>query len=237
MSTLVPREPGAAQAGGYVLVLASVLVVIGLIFHPVPAGGFEERPSVLSQTPWWGPIHVAIAAGFVLSVLASLLMLAAGGGILRPWTRALFWGAMAVGMIFFTGVALINGWVMHALNARGAPTSDPLLYDAFNRLLIGYGWLGNPLFLLGLTGLTYLEVRGPQRLVSPALAWVGLLVSILSWGRGVGSATGWYFLEPLIYANVPAFLWLGYYGWRIAAEAKRIQSREMDYETAQLGTR
>jgi hypothetical protein len=220
-----------------VLALASLLVVIGLIFHPVPAGGFEEKPSVLSQTPWWGPIHVAIAAGFVLSVLGSLLMLAAGGGLLRPWTRALFWGAMAVGMIFFTGVALINGWVMHALNAGGAPTSDPLLYDAFNRLLIGYGWLGNPLFLLGLTGLTYLEVRGPERLVSPAIAWGGMVVSILSWGRGIGSATGWYFLEPLIYANVPAFLWLGYYGWRIAAEAKRIQSREIDYETAQLGTR
>src|SRR5690348_17891521 len=47
------REPGAARAGGYVLALASFLVVIGLIFHPVPAGGFEEKPSVLSQTPWW----------------------------------------------------------------------------------------------------------------------------------------------------------------------------------------
>lgn len=41
---------------------------------------------------------------------------------------------MTVGMLFFTGVAL-------------------------NRLLIGYGWLGNPLFLLGLTGIAALEVR------------------------------------------------------------------------------
>lgn len=147
MTPLQFREPGAAQAGGYVLVVASLLVVVGLIFHPVPAGGFEERASVLSQTPWWGPIHVAIAAGFVLTVLGSMLMLAAGGRLLHPWTAALFWGAAAVGMVFFTGVALINGWV---------------------------------------------------------------------WGRGVGSATGWYFLEPLIYANVPAFLWLGYYGLRIA---------------------
>ena len=223
MTLPVFREPGAARAGGYVLALASVLVVVGLIFHPVPAGGFEERPSVLSQTPWWGPIHVAIAAGFVLCVLGSVLMLAAGGALLRPWTRALCWGAMAVGMIFFTGVALINGWVMHALNARGAPTTDPLLYDAFNRLLIGYGWLGNPLFLLGLTGLAYLEVTTPPRVLAPGIAWIGLIASILSWGRGIGSATGWYFLEPLIYANVPAFLWLGYYGWRIAGEAKGIQ--------------
>ena len=220
------REPGAARAGGYVLALASVLVVIGLIFHPVPAGGFEEKPSVLSQTPWWGPIHVAIAAGFVLCVLGSVLMLAAGGALLRPWTRALCWGAIAVGMIFFTGVALINGWVMHALNAQGAPTTDPLLYYAFNRLLIGYGWLGNPLFLLGLTGLTYLEVSTAPRLLAPGIAWIGLFFSILSWGRGIGSATGWYFLEPLIYANVPAFIWLGYYGWRIAGEAKRIRPGE-----------
>lgn len=215
------REPGAARAGGYVLALASLLVVAGLIFHPVPAGGFEEKPSVLSQTPWWGPIHVAIALGFVLCVLGSLLMLTGGGRLLRPWTRALFWGASAVGMIFFTGVALINGWVMHALTEQGAPQTEPLLYDAFNRLLIGYGWLGNPLFLLGLTGLAYHEVRGPAPLVSRRLAWAGFLVSILSWGRGIGSATGWYFLEPLIYANVPAFLWLGYFGLRIAAEARR----------------
>jgi hypothetical protein len=215
------REPGAARAGGLVLAVASLLVVAGLIFHPVPAGGFEERPSVLSQTPWWGPIHVAIAAGFVLTVLGGALMLAAGGRLLRPWTAAFFWGALTVGMIFFTGVALINGWVMHAITARGAPESDPLLYYAFNRLLIGYGWLGNPLFLLGLTGLSWLEVRGPAPLLSRPVAWFGLIVSVLSWGRGIGSATGWYFLEPLIYANVPAFLWLGYYGMRIAAEAKR----------------
>jgi hypothetical protein len=223
MTAPVFREPEAARAGGYVLALASVLIVAGLIFHPVPAGGFEEKPSVLSQTPWWGPIHVAIAAGFVLCVLGGVLMLAAGGALLRPWTRALCWGAIAVGMIFFTGVALINGWVMHALNARGAPATDPLLYDAFNRLLIGYGWLGNPLFLVGLTGQAYLEVRSPPRLMPTGMAWLGLIFSILSWGRGIGSATGWYFLEPLIYANVPAFLWLGYYGWRIAGEAKRIQ--------------
>lgn len=214
-------EPGAARAGGYVLALASLLVVVGLIFHPVPAGGFEERPSVLSQTPWWGPIHVAIAAGFVLTVLGSLLILAAGGRLLRPWTGALFWGAVAVGMIFFTGVALINGWVMHTLTERGAPESDPLLYYAFNRLLIGYGWLGNPLFLLGLTGLAWLEVRAPTPLLSRPVAWFGLVVSVLSWGRGIGSATGLYFLEPLIYANVPAFLWLGYYGLHIALSARR----------------
>jgi hypothetical protein len=212
--------PGAAQAGGYVLALASLLVVLGLIFHPVPAGGFEERPSVLSQTPWWGPIHVAIAVGFVLTILGSVLMLAAGGWLLRPWVRALCWGAMAIGMIFFTGVALINGWVMHELTERGAPQSDPLLYYAFNRLLIGYGWLGNPLFLLGLTGLSYLELRASISLLSRPVAWLGFIVSVLSWGRGIGSATGWYFLEPLIYANVPAFLWLGYYGWRIAKEAR-----------------
>jgi hypothetical protein len=220
------REPGAARAGGYVLALASLLVVVGLIFHPVPAGGFEERPSVLSQTPWWGPIHVVIAAGFVLTALGSTLMLAAGGRLLQPWTAALFWGATAVGMIFFTGVALINGWVMHELTARGAPETDPLLYHAFNRLLIGYGWLGNPLFLLGLTGLAWLEVRGPAPLLSRPVAWFGLVASVLSWGRGIGSATGLYFLEPLIYANVPAFLWLGYYGARIAAEAKRVATTE-----------
>jgi len=42
----------------------------------------------------------------------------------------------------------------------------------------------------------------------------------LSWGRGIGSATGLYFLEPLIFANVPAFLWLAYYGLRVARAAR-----------------
>jgi len=46
------------------------------------------------------------------------------------------------------------------------------------------------------------------------------VVVVLSWGRGIGSATGLYFLEPLIFANVPAFLWLGYYGLRVAAAAR-----------------
>lgn len=214
------RDPAAARAGGYVLALAGVLVAIGLVFHPVPAGGFEERPSVLANTPWWGPIHIAIAAGFVLCVLGSLLLLVAGGDVTRPWPAALSWGAMAVGMVFFTGVALINGWVMHFLTARGAPASVPLLYDAFNRLLLGYGWLGNPLFLVGLTGVAVLEVRYRTVAMPRALAWVGLTVAVLSWGRGIGSATGLFFLEPLIFANVPAFLWLGYYGLRVATLAQ-----------------
>jgi protein-S-isoprenylcysteine O-methyltransferase Ste14 len=91
------RDSSAAQAGGYVLAISALLVVVGLIFHPVPAGGFEEKPSVLQNTPWWGPIHVAIAVGFVLCVLGSLLMLIAGGSLTRVWALAAAWGAMAVG--------------------------------------------------------------------------------------------------------------------------------------------
>jgi len=132
-----------------------------------------------------------------------------------PW-----WGAMTVGMCFFTGVALINGWVIHFLVSRGAPETNRLLFDAFNRLLIGYGWLGNPLFLLGLTTLAVIEVRTPWLGLPRWLAWVGAIVSTLSWGRGIGSATGLFFLEPLIYANVPAFLWLGYVGLSIARTAR-----------------
>ena len=213
------RDPSAARAGGYVLAVAAVLVAIGLVFHPVPAGGFEERPSILANTPWWGPIHVAIAGGFVLCVLGSLLMLVGGGALTRRWPLALAWGAMTVGMTFFAGVALINGWVMHFLVARGAPAHDPILYDAFNRLLIGYGWLGNPLFLLGLTTLAAMEVRHAPLGLPRWVAWAGLVFSILSWGRGIGSATGLYFLEALIFANVPAFLWLGYVGVRVAGAA------------------
>jgi hypothetical protein len=206
-----------------VLLVAALLVAIGLVFHPVPAGGFEERPSVLASTPWWGPIHIAIAAGFVLIVLGSLLMLVAGTELASARLAtfvALCWGAMTVGMIFFTGVALVNGWVMHFLTAHGAPATEPLLYDAFNRLLIGYGWLGNPLFLVGLTGIAAIEVRTRSTDMPAALAWFGLVVAVLSWGRGIGSATGLYFLEPLIYANVPAFLWLGYYGVLSARRAR-----------------
>ena len=215
------RDPSAAEAGGYVLIAATILVAVGLLFHPVPAGGFEEKPSILQNTPWWGPIHVAIAVGFVLCALGSLLMLVGGGVLTRTWMLAVAWGSMAVGMVFFTGVALINGWVMHFLVERSGASTDPLLYDAFNRLLIGYGWLGNPLFLLGLTTLAAIEVRRPWLGLAPWLAWLGLVSSVLSWGRGIGSATGLYFLEPLIFANIPAFLWLGSVGFAVARAARR----------------
>lgn len=126
---------------------------------------------------------------------------------------------MTVGMLFFTGVALINGWVMHALAIR-AP-ADALIFEAFNRLLIGYGWLGNPMFLIGSTGITILEVRRAPMGLPRWLAVVGAMLAVLSWGRGIGSATGLYFLEPLIVANIPAFLWLGGYGLFIARLVRR----------------
>jgi hypothetical protein len=207
------RDPAAAEAGGYVLAVASVLVTAGLVFHPMPAQGFEERPSVLAGTPWWSAIHVAIAAGFVLCALGALLLLVGGGPGARRWTRALFWGSMAIGMVYFTGVALLNGWVMHELAAAGPEAR--LVYDTMNDLLIGFGWLGNPLFLFGLTGVAIEQLRYRDLSMPRALAWIGAIAAVLSWGRGIGSATGLYFLEVLIYANVPAFLWLGYYGWQV----------------------
>jgi hypothetical protein len=148
-------------------------------------------------------------------------MLFAGGRLTQPWIAALSWAAIAVGMIFFSGVSLINGWVMHYLVEKNAPQNEPLLYDAFNRLLIAYGWLGNPMFLVGLCGVAFLEVRQATFELPRWLAWVGLLSAILSWGRGIGSASGLYFLEPLIFANIPAFLWLGWYGLHIARLARQ----------------
>ena len=210
------REPGAARAGGYALALAGVLVAAGLALHPLPSRGLFEQASVLASTPLWGPIHVAIAMGFTLCVLGGPLMLAAGGTLIRHWLNAFAWGAIAVGMIFFTGVALINGFVMHAL-APVASADDAVVYDAFNRLLVGFGWLGNPLFLAGLTTLAFMEVRTHTISMSRELAWFGLAVALLSWLRGIGSATGLYFLEPFVLANIPAFLWLGWYGWRVAS--------------------
>lgn len=216
------RAPSAAQAGGYVLALAGVLVAIGLVFHPLPSGGFEEKPSVLAETPWWGAVHVAIALGFVLCVLGGLLVLVSGSALTAHWTGALSWGAFTVGMIFFTGVPLVNAYVMHFLAEHAAKGEDPLLFDAFNKLLVGYGWLGNPLFLVGLTGIALLELKRKMLALPRGLAALGVLCALLSWLRGIGSATGLYFLEPFVLANIPAFLWLGFYGLKIARRARGI---------------
>lgn len=213
------REPAAAEAGGYVLALAGLVVAVSVAFHPLPAGGFREDPGILAGTPWWGLIHVLIAAGFVGCVLGGLLVLVAGGAPLRHWTSALCWGALTVGMIFFTGVALINGWVLHTL--APAAEQQPLLYEALNDLMIGYGWLGNPLFLVGLTGIAVVELRRPVLGMPRWLAGAGAVMAVLAWGRGIGSATGLFFLEPLIVANVPAFLWLGAYGLLLARAARQ----------------
>jgi hypothetical protein len=48
------------------------MVAEGLVLHPVPSGGLEEKPSVLSTTPLWGPIDVTIALGFVLCFMGGL---------------------------------------------------------------------------------------------------------------------------------------------------------------------
>jgi hypothetical protein len=214
------REPGAARAAGYVLSVAGVLVALGLVLHPVPQGGLDEKPSVLSTTPLWGPIHVAIAFGFVLTVVGGLLALAGGGVLTRRSQSALAWGSLTVGILFFAGVALVNGYVMHALSTEVGSATGALLYKAFDDLLQGYGWLGNPLFLFGLTALTFTEVRYRTLGLPRSVSLFGLAMALLSWLRGIGSATGLFFLEPFIYANVPAFLWLAYYGWRLAERGR-----------------
>lgn len=226
--TIAFRDVNIALAAGYVLTLAGVLVAVSLAFHPLPAGGFDEQVSVLGQTSWWGAIHAAIAFGFVLCVLGALLALVSGGILTRHWITALSWGAIAVGMIYFTGVALINAWVMHPLAEQS--TEQTALFDVMNDLLIGFGWLGNPLFLFGLTALAIFEFRTNGVLLSRGVAAFGMIASILSWGRGIGSATGLYFLEPLVLANIPAFMWFSYLGYRIARLAKKQMREVAEYE-------
>jgi hypothetical protein len=211
------RDPFAAVAGGYVLVPAGILVTAGLVLHPLPSGGFEEQASVLSTTPLWGPIHAAIAGGFVLTSVGGLLVLVSGGPG-RGWLARASWAAVTIGMVFFTGVALVNAWVMHPLSV--AVGQNEALFDAFNGLLVGFGWLGNPLFLAGLTGIAFLELRDHSVGLPGWLAVGGLVVVLLSWLRGIGSASGLYVLEPFVLANIPAFLWLSWYGWRIARAAR-----------------
>ena len=58
------------------------------------------------------------------------------------------------------------------------------------------------------------------RLGMPGWARVaGLVVVLLSWGRGIGSALGIPALEALLVANVPAFLWLAWLGWATSRAA------------------
>ena len=213
------QNPNAARAGGYVLLIAGLLVAVGLWFHPLPDHGFLERVSTLSSTPWWGVIHVAIAGGFVLCMLGSLLVLVAGRRD-TGWFGMFNWGAITVGMNFFTGVSLINGYVMHPLTKHLSEPGAQIVFDAMNNLLVGYGWLGNPLFLLGLTGVTLLEALKPSFGLPRWFTIMGFIVTLLSWLRGVGSATGLYFLEFFIFANIPAFVWFAVYG---AAMARWIQ--------------
>ena len=218
------RDPAAAEAGGIVLVPAGLVVAVALLLHPLPTGGFEESPSQLAGTPIWGAIHVAIAAGFVLATLGGLLVVVSGGPA-DDWLTRLAWGGFTLGLFWFTGVALLNAWVMHSLAdavaANPATASvDARLYDAFNRLLVGFGWLGNPLFLAGLTGIAALEVRGRSMDLPRWLAWLGLALALLSWLRGIGGALGLPALNVFLLANVPAFAWVSFCGWRIASRAR-----------------
>ena len=98
----------------------------------------------------------------------------------RHWLNALFRGSLTVGMIYFTGVAMNNGWVMHELAPH--ESSHQVLYNTMNHLMIGFGWLGTPLFLFGLTGIAFLEIRHSGIGMSKWAASLGRTVAILSWG-------------------------------------------------------
>ena len=220
MRSPVYRDPDAALAGGIVLAPAGVIVAVALALHPLPSSGtFEEAAGQLAETPLWGLIHVAIAAGFVLATLAGLLIVVSGGPV-RSWVNSLAWGAVTIGLLWFTGVALLNAWVMHPLADEVAAGADPILFDTFNRLLVGFGWLGNPLFLVGFTMVAAIEVRTRPMSQPGWLAWGGLIAVLLAWLRGVGSAFGVSALEIFLIAYVPAFAWLAWYGIAIARSAR-----------------
>ena len=212
------KNPSSAQAGGYALATGGILVAAGLVLHPLPDHGFYEKSSMLQGTPLWGPIHAAITIGFAVVFLAVLLILAGGGSILHPWPRAMGWAATGVGLLYFSGTALINAVVMHPIAAGGISPEEASTFDAFNRLLVGFGWVGDPLFLLGITTLAYLQLRTPLIAMPRWQTIVGLTAASIAWLRGPGSLGIW-FLEPAVLANIPAFLWLARYGLRIATES------------------
>ncbi len=71
--------------------------------------------------------------------------------------------------------------VGHTLSRRpNYHGEDRLRFEAFNRLLVRYGWLGNLLVLFGLTGVAFLEFRHALMGLPRGLAMVGLAVALLS---------------------------------------------------------
>jgi len=100
--------------------------------------------------------------------------------------RALSWGAMAVGMVFFTGVALINGWSCITSRRTARRPLCRSCYDGVNRCCLL--WLARQSAVS-----CWADRRRPSRAAvsrsrhaGPA-AWAGLVVVLF---RGVEHRVG-----------------------------------------------
>lgn len=224
MNRLTFREPTCALVGGYAFAFAGIVEAVSLAMHPLPRQGFLEQFEVLEGSPQWGAIHIAITAGFAVCIIGGLLYLSAGGSLTRHPLLVIAWAGITVGLLFFSGTALINAFVMDDLARNVAAGHDRSVFDAFNNLLVGFGWIGDPLFLGGATALTFYELRYKFIGMPRFIAWIGFISVLIAWMRG---PAGWGldFLRFSIMANVPLFLWLGYFGYCVAQSARHVEPK------------
>jgi len=181
--------------------LAVVIAAIGLVMVPVHVAGYRER-GVLRRLatagfPRWSFALAQVVAGVVLTVVASVVLLAAAGAVyglppIESPVRAL--AGIAVGAVAFTSLGLLIGAWMP--NARAAQGVGLLLF--FPSFLLGGG--GPPPSQMGPTMRAITQVL-PLTHVTASIRnpWLGLgtgtadlllvagvlLVSVLGWRRAV----------------------------------------------------
>lgn len=162
------------KVAGACLALGSLLLVVGLVFHPPPAPDAAEQMAIVAEgATLWVAVHWVSAAALSLFAVSGLVVLAARSRLTENgWTMAA-WGVLTVGALWTMTTAVAEATVI----AEAAVSGNAATFEAWEAFANGKA-AGVVFLSLAVAVVAGNEARAVHGATPAWAAWLAVVVAV-----------------------------------------------------------
>lgn len=208
------RTTNAVRAAGIWLALASLLMVVALLFHgPIASNLNAQMQSIAGGALRWTLVHWAAAAALSLFAVTSLIVLTAGSRFTHNFLTISAWAILLVGALWTVTTAVIEATVIAQAAADGDTETFKTWWSFSEGKATGFTFVA-----LAIAVISANEVHSTERIVPVLSAWIGVVAGVAScagWALGVWLGIG---VGDVVWvlASIVMCLWSAWFGLAMA---------------------
>jgi len=218
----------ALRAAGSWLAIASLLMVLALVFHgPIAADLGDQMQRIAGASMQWQTVHWTAAAALSLYAVSALIVLSAGTRLTETWWTTTAWAVVPIGVLWTMLTAVSEATVIANAAADGSLVTFDRWWSFGEGLASGFS-----VFALAVATIAGHDARSSGTVTAPWAAWLAAvagLASFAGWALGMWAGIAIGNLLWLL-ASVLMCLWLLWFGFALATSERARHHMELATE-------